>query len=293
MPGLEGIFAGNEPVGTVEPTKPPESEQKPEEKVETAKKPEDLFAEYKTVLEAQAKQLKKLEETISAYDAERKQREADERLRYITQHEPEKEPVGEAKPQPQIGPNDFDWGNPLKSVAAEARKIAQEELARKEKADTEYRKKMEDDRAGREFYAARDRVYKKSPKLFSGIEDEIEKTIALGYRGGAMNADMVGNDETWETGALMIAKKRGDKERIKAYFESTPEIEPMKDTGTGVIPGQVKESKSKQSPVIELDEMGKEYARQRGLTDEQAAERIKYARDNSYTTAPAETIGRR
>ncbi len=287
----DGILSSPEAIGSTEPVVPLKQEPKPGETPTEAKKPEELFAEYKAALDAQAKELKKLQETVSAYDEDRKRREADERLRSITQPEPQPEPQPVVPP---AGPDDFDWGNPLKSIEARARKIAQEELEKKDKAQAEYQKKMDGQRAAQNFFATRERVFKKNPELFAGYEDELSRTMTVGYQTGAMTADMIGNDDAWETGALMLAKKQGDKKKIEAYFKGSQSIEPMRDLGSGAIPGQVKDqTKSTQTQNIELDETAKEYMKQRGMTYEQALEAIKYARENAYSMTSPTTIGSR
>lgn len=287
---FDGALA-QETVGTVEPVAPEKPLEKPEETPIVAKKPEELYAETKALIDAQAKELKKLQETIGVYDEDRKRREAEDRLRYITQPETP-EPVGKVETPPP-GPEDFDWGNPLKSIESRARKIALEEMGKKEKTNAEYQKKMDGQRAAQNFFATKDRVFKKNPELFTGYEDELSRTMTIGYQTGALTADMIGNDETWETGALMLAKKQGDRKKIEAYFKIAP-IEAMKDTGSGAIPGQVKEAKSTKTIDVDFDDEAiREYMKQRGITREQAIELIKYARDNSYVISSRETIGSR
>jgi len=285
----DGTFSAPEPIGTVEPVVPLKPEPKPGETPTEARKPEELFAEYKTTLDAQAKELKKLQETVSAYDEDRKRREADERLRSITQPEPQPEPQPVVPP---AGPDDFDWGNPLKSIESRARKIAQEELEKKEKAQAEYQKKVYAETAARNFFSTKDRVYRSNPELFAGIESDVEAVITQGFRGGNINADAVGQDKTWETAAAMIAYEKGDIDRLMKVKRQ--KIEPMKDVASGAIPGQVKDqTKSAQTQNIELDEAAKEYMKQRGMTYEQALEAIRYARENAYSMTSPTTIGSR
>lgn len=286
---LDGSLTAQEPIGTVEPVVPSEQLTKPEE-TQVAKKPEELYAETKALIDAQAKELKKLQETIGVYDEDRKRREAEDRLRYITQPEtpPEKPAV-----VPQVGPEDFDWGKPVATIDQRARKIFQEEQEKAKKTEAEYNKKMDGQRAAQNFFATKDRVFKKNPELFTGYEDELSRTMTIGYQTGALTADMIGNDETWETGALMLAKKQGDRKKIEAYFKSAP-IEGMKDTGSGAIPGQVKETKSTKTIDVDFDDEAiREYMKQRGITREQAIELIKYARDNSYVMSAPTSIGSR
>ncbi len=285
-----GAFT-QEAIGVAEPVVPEKPLEKPGEPPIAAKKPEELLKDYETQLVAQAKKLNELTERFTAIDEERKRREAEDRLRYITQPETP-EPVGKVEAPPPTGPDDFDWGKPVATIDQRARKIFQEEQEKREKAQVEYQKKVYAETATRNFFTTKDRVYRNNPELFAGIEGEVEAVITQGFRGGNINADAVGNDKTWETAAAMIAYEKGDIDRLAKV--KRPKIEAMKDTGSGAIPGQVKETKSTQMLDVNLDdEMIQEYMKQRGITREKAIELIKYARDNSYSMTDRVATGSR
>ena len=159
---------------------------------------------------------------------------------------------------------EFDYENPIKSMDTYLEhKLSKE----REKMQHESNRRMVLETQQR-FERGKRTAYETNPRLFKGIEKDVEGVVFQSVRSGIVQPWEVDDPKTWETAATVLAASRKDYSRL------------MPDKVTPVSPTPTETpsySRSASSGDIEvtLDEADKTWAKEQNITEEQAKEIIK------------------
>lgn len=167
---------------------------------------------------------------------------------------------------PPPGPPKFDYERPEDSALAIYEwKEKQRDEQRRREDDT---RKLQD--AQDFFNEGRENAYRSNPKLFKGMEREVEQAVWSTAQTGFLRPANLRHLDTWETAAIIIAKRKGELDRI---VPST--IQPVSATPTE-RPASAKGGVMEADFPIDLSDFEvQQFMRERGLTEKQAREIIR------------------
>ena len=170
-------------------------------------------------------------------------------------------------PQPQYQPPqkpEFNWDNPMQSVDERVdSRVAQQA--------SQFMQGQFANNLSRGQYAFQQgkQTMNGDPKLFEGIEKEVEETVAQYYlpyiQQGVPVEHYLTDRNVWAKTAQHIRLNRGEYDKLK------PDTSAVRYTATET-PGRTTITES--SPVLELEPEDRAFAKQMGLTDKQAKEII-------------------
>lgn len=159
---------------------------------------------------------------------------------------------------------EFNWDNPMqtveevvgRTVAGQAQQFMQGQFA------NNLQRGQHAFQQGRQTMAS-------DPKLFKGIEKEVEETVAQYYlphiQQGTPVEHYLTDRKVWEKTAQHIRLNRGEYDKLQ------PDTSAVRYTATETPSGR---TVTESSPVLQLEPEDRDFAKQMGLTDKQAKEII-------------------
>jgi hypothetical protein len=179
------------------------------------KSPEELAQELELLQKKLGEQGKELGDVKSNFEYQ-------QRL-----HELERQKWEQAQSQPtqseQEKSVDWNYENPVPSVQEVVRRELQKEREAQQKAQAEYTQA----RANSLYAEGRRTSMMQNPKMYEGIERDVENAVSESYRRGIIGVDDLRNTETWNMAAKLIHLKNEDYSRLQPS-----EVKPVGSTET-------------------------------------------------------------
>lgn len=241
----------------------------PEELLQIVREQDSMIGKQSTTIDTQKKDLEYYEQQISQPKTPQYPQGQQFPTPYGQQtYDPYGQPLPQQYGMPPWGqpqqepPVQFNYENPMESVQT----AVQRELQRadQKRQVEEARKYAYEAREG--FEEGKNRARKSNPKLYEGIEKEVEGAIQGFYQQGFLRPSDMRREDTWETAAQVIRLKRGELNYLRPQSPS-PMTPPHSETPASM-------TEETRVP-IDLTGEHKDIADTFGLTEEEIEDSVK------------------
>lgn len=246
-----------EPETVVAPEVVPAEDLPEEYKGKSVKELVNILEERKKFIGKQSTSIGDLQKDLSYY--EQLQQRQDSAMRQVYPQQYPYTPVEE--------PVQFNFANPVETIE----KVVEKRIAERDMQGMVVQQQRVIVSAGASHEEGR-KVVGTNPKLFEGIERDVEESIINFYRPyvqqGYDVSQQLRDPKTWETAAMAIRLQRGEVDRLVPKS-----IKPASFVATET-PTAVKSAGFETEPTIEVDDELRKMIKQYGLTEKEAREVI-------------------
>ena len=215
---------------------------------------------------------KSADEIAAQYlELEKKLGEQGRELGELRSRIPQYQPQPQWYPQPSYPPEprvEFDYGKPEDSV----KNIVRMELELERQNRATYDVQRQEQEARLNYDAGKDVAVKGNPRLYEGIEPQVEQAIQMAYRQYGLHPAALRDPRVWERAAQNIRLERGEFDRL-----TKPGVQPPQPSHTAV-PNQ---TRTEARVGVELDDDIRHLAKELKLSEQEAREIIEKERDYS------------
>ncbi len=187
------------------------------------------------------------------------------------QRVPQYQPQPQWYPQPSYPPEprvEFDYGKPEESVE----RIVEKRLEQERQNRATYEVQRQEQEARLNYESGKDVAVKGNPRLYEGIEPQVEQAIQMAYRQYGLHPAALRDPRVWERAAQNIRLERGEFDRL-----TKPGVQPPQPSHTAV-PNQ---TRTEARVGVELDDDIRHLAKELKLSEQEAREIIEKERDYS------------
>ncbi len=180
---------------------------------------------------------------------------------------PQYYPQQPAQPEPRI---EFDYGKPEESVIRLANQLVEKRLEEERQHRAAFDVRRQEEEARVNYVAGREAALKNNPRLFDGIESEVDQLMQNGYRQGGWHPAVLRDQKAWERAAVNLRFDRGEYDRI-----GKPAVQPTQPSHIAV-PNQ---TRPEARVGVELDDDTRQYAKNWGISEQEARDIIEKERE--------------
>ncbi len=161
-------------------------------------------------------------------------------------------------PQPERTEPEFNWEKPVETVE----QIVERKLGERQAVQAHYARQGAWQRAAAAHDEGRSAM-SKNPKLYEGIEGEVEQAVFQGLAPYAIQgydvSEALVNPKTWEAAAALLRVQRGQYDHLS--FAPQP-----MSAQSGELPSQTRQSQSSE-PEVQITDDLRQLAREMGIDD--------------------------
>lgn len=173
------------------------------------------------------------------------------------------------QPEPRI---EFDYGKPEESVIRIVDHLVEKRLEAERQNRATHEVRQREQEAQVNYQSGRDTALKSNPRLFEGIEADVDQIMQTGYRQLGWHPAILRDPKAWERAAVNLRFDRGEYDRL-----AKPSIQPPQPSHTAV-PNL---AKSETKAGVELDDDTRKMAKEFGISEQEARDIIEKERDYS------------